>query len=63
MSITSFDQNGSGFLKFNSGTPRVWITGISEPSERSLLNWKEEGFDARYLPYDTHSLHMETQRV
>jgi carboxymethylenebutenolidase len=52
MSITSFDQNGSGFLKFNSGTPRVWITGTSEPSERSLLNWKEEGFDARYLPYD-----------
>lgn len=52
MSITSFDQNGSGFLKFNSGTPRVWITGDSEPSERTLLNWKEEGFDARYLPYD-----------
>jgi carboxymethylenebutenolidase len=52
MSITSFDQNGSGFLKFNSGTPRVWITGTSEPSERTLLNWKEEGFDARYLPYD-----------
>jgi carboxymethylenebutenolidase len=52
MSITSFDQNGSGFLKFNSGTPRIWITATSEPSERTLLNWKEEGFDARYLPYD-----------
>jgi len=52
MSITSFDQNGSGFLKFNSGTPRVWLTSTSEPSERALLNWKEEGFDARYLPYD-----------
>jgi carboxymethylenebutenolidase len=52
MSITSFDQNGSGFLKFNSGTPRIWITSTSEPSERTLLNWKEEGFDARYLPYD-----------
>jgi carboxymethylenebutenolidase len=53
MSITSFDQNGSGFLKFNSGTPRIWITGANEPSERTLLNWKEEGFDARYLPYDS----------
>jgi carboxymethylenebutenolidase len=52
MSITSFDQNGSGFLKFNSGTPRIWITATSEPAERTLLNWKEEGFDARYLPYD-----------
>lgn len=55
MSITSFDQNGSGFLKFNSGTPRVWITGASEPSERTLLHWKEEGFDARYLPYDPNN--------
>ncbi|KAH8727911.1 hypothetical protein GQ44DRAFT_79591 [Phaeosphaeriaceae sp. PMI808] len=53
MSITSFEQNGSGFLKFNSGTPRIWITATSEPSERTLLNWKEEGFDARYLPYDS----------
>ncbi|KAL5120899.1 hypothetical protein ACEQ8H_001086 [Pleosporales sp. CAS-2024a] len=52
MSITSFDHNGSGFLKFNSATPRVWITGASEPSEKTLLNWKEEGFDARHLPYD-----------
>jgi carboxymethylenebutenolidase len=52
MSITSFEQNGSGFLKFNSGPPRVWITSASEPSERALLNWWEEGFDARYLPYD-----------
>lgn len=53
MSITSFDQNGSGFLKFNTGTPRVWLTSASEPSERTLLAWKEEGFDARYLPYDS----------
>jgi carboxymethylenebutenolidase len=52
MSITSFDQNGSGFLKFNSGTPRIWITNVSSPSEKTLLAWKEEGFDARYLPYD-----------
>jgi carboxymethylenebutenolidase len=52
MSITSFDQNGSGFLKFNTGTPRVWLTSTSGPSEKTLLAWKEEGFDARYLPYD-----------
>jgi carboxymethylenebutenolidase len=52
MSITSFDQNSGRFLSFNSGSPRVWITSVSAPSERTLLNWKEEGFDARYLPYD-----------
>lgn len=52
MSITSFDQNGGGFLKFNTGSPRIWITSATEPSERTLLSWKEEGFDARYLPYD-----------
>lgn len=52
MSITSFDQNGSSFLSFNSGSPCVWLTGPSEPSERTLLSWKEEGFNARYLPYD-----------
>lgn len=52
MSITSFEQNGSGFLTFNSGAPRIWITSRTEPSERAILSWKEEGFDARYLPYN-----------
>ncbi|KAF2027893.1 hypothetical protein EK21DRAFT_102223 [Setomelanomma holmii] len=52
MSITSFGENNSRFLQFNTGTPRVYITSSSEPSERTLLNWKEEGFDPRYLSYD-----------
>tara|TARA_R110002003_G_scaffold243_3_gene17378 strand:+ start:25665 stop:26822 length:1158 start_codon:yes stop_codon:yes gene_type:complete len=52
MSITSFGESSSRFLHFNTQTPRIWITSTLEPSERTLLNWKEEGFDARYLPYD-----------
>lgn len=52
MSITSFDQNGGGFLQFNKGQPRVYITSAGSISERTILNWKEEGFDARFLQYD-----------
>lgn len=52
MSITSFDQNGGGFLQFNKGPPRIYITSAGNLSERSILNWKEEGFDAQFLPYD-----------
>lgn len=52
MSITSFDQNGGSFLKFNSSPPRIYLTSASPASEKSLLSWKEEGFDAEYLPYD-----------
>ncbi|KAL6702991.1 hypothetical protein ACN47E_010346 [Coniothyrium glycines] len=52
MSITTFDQNGGGFLKFNTGPPRIYLTSADAVSERTLLNWKEEGFDARVLHYD-----------
>lgn len=52
MSITSFDNNGGGFLKFNNAPPRVWLSSSTPVSEKSLLSWKEEGFNAQYLPYD-----------
>lgn len=52
MSITSFDQNGSSFLKFNSSPPRIYLTSHTSASEKALLSWKEEGFDAHYLPFD-----------
>lgn len=52
MSITSFDQNGSSFLKFNSSPPRVYLTSQTAIPEKILLWWKEEGFDAHYIPYE-----------
>lgn len=55
MSITSFEQNGSSFLGFNSSPPRVYITTASPAPEKALLAWKEEGFDAQHLPYDPAS--------
>lgn len=51
MSITSFDQNNSRFLSFNNGNPRIYIASVNAPSERTLLTWKDEGFDAQHLPY------------
>ncbi|KAF2005786.1 hypothetical protein P154DRAFT_285245 [Amniculicola lignicola CBS 123094] len=45
-------MSGPGFLTFNSNPPRLYITATAtHPSERSLLYWKEEGFDVTYLPY------------
>ena len=55
MSITSFDQNGGSFLKFNSSPPRIYLTSSSPASEKALLSWKEEGFDAQHLPYNPSS--------
>ncbi|OAL52018.1 hypothetical protein IQ07DRAFT_506752 [Pyrenochaeta sp. DS3sAY3a] len=52
MSITSFDQNGNSFLKFNSSPPRVYLSSSTPGSEKALFAWKEEGFDAHFLPYD-----------
>ncbi|KAF2195016.1 NTF2-like protein [Zopfia rhizophila CBS 207.26] len=53
MSLTTPTKSGSGFLTFNSLPPRVWIASSSpQPPEKTLLYWKEEGFDATYLPYD-----------
>jgi carboxymethylenebutenolidase len=53
MSVASSQPGEGGFLKFSSGPPRIFLTDLSpHPSERLLLAWKEEGFDATYLPYD-----------
>lgn len=54
MSTVTSNKPTSGFLSFNSGPPRIWLTGASpHPPERDLLAWKDEGFDASYLPYNS----------
>ncbi len=65
MSITSFDQNGGSFLKFNSHPPRIYLTSSSPASEKALLSWKEEGFDAQHLPYhpSTQSAYIHTLKT
>lgn len=46
-------QLGSSFLSFNKNPPRIVVTDSKpHPPERLLLGWREEGFDARYLPFD-----------
>ncbi|PVI02185.1 hypothetical protein DM02DRAFT_613149 [Periconia macrospinosa] len=52
-------QNGSsGFLSFNSHPPRIWLTAPSNHSpERALLDWRDEGYEASYLPYDPNDPH------
>ncbi|KAI4932111.1 uncharacterized protein J4E92_004010 [Alternaria infectoria] len=57
MSITSFDNKPGtgGFLKFNSGPPRIYLTCALPAPEKALLSWREEGYDAQYLPYDTNT--------
>lgn len=52
MSITSFDQTGGGFLRFNNGPPRIYLTSNIAASEKDILSWKEEGFEAEFLPFD-----------
>jgi hypothetical protein len=54
MSTASSQAGEGGFLKFNTGPPRVFLTDSSpHASETALLSWKEEGFAATYLPYDS----------
>ena len=63
MSMAASQPGEGGFLKFNSGPPRVFLTDSSpHPSETALLAWKEEGFDATFLPYDpsTQSAYIRT---
>ncbi|KAF2108337.1 hypothetical protein BDV96DRAFT_616386 [Lophiotrema nucula] len=63
MSITTPTQSGSGFLTFNSLPPRLWLTAASpHPPEKTLLYWKEEGFDVTYLPYNSsqHNQYLQT---
>jgi carboxymethylenebutenolidase len=52
MSSQTHPFQGPGFLSFNSHAPRIWITSSSSHApEKLLLAWKEEGFEANYLPY------------
>lgn len=57
MSITSFDNKPGtgGFLKFNSGPSRIYLTCALPAPEKALLSWREEGYDAQYLPYDPNT--------
>lgn len=41
-----------GFLSFNSGPSRIYMTSPSpHPPEKALIAWKEEGYTVTYLPY------------
>ncbi|KAF2703151.1 hypothetical protein K504DRAFT_393201 [Pleomassaria siparia CBS 279.74] len=52
MSSKTQPLQGTGFLSFHSHPPRIWLTSSSShASEKTLLAWKEEGFEANYLPY------------
>ncbi|USP75298.1 hypothetical protein yc1106_02572 [Curvularia clavata] len=56
MSITSFgsEPGRGGFLTFNSSPPRIYLTSTLPAPEKALLAWREEGYDAQFLPYDPH---------
>ncbi|KAF2788949.1 hypothetical protein K505DRAFT_328582 [Melanomma pulvis-pyrius CBS 109.77] len=55
MSSSTQPLQGPGFLNFNSHPPRIWLTSSSSHApEQTLLAWKEEGFEANYLPYTPH---------
>jgi len=42
----------SSFINFNAAPTRVYVTSASpHPPERTLLWWKEDGFDVHYIPY------------
>jgi hypothetical protein len=55
MSITSFDQRGGGFLSFNKGPPRLYVTSALPAPEKALADWSEEGYEAEFIPYDPAS--------
>ncbi|KAF2650982.1 NTF2-like protein [Lophiostoma macrostomum CBS 122681] len=53
MSITAPSNGGSSFLSFNQHAPRLFITSTApQAPEKTLLYWKNEGFDVRYLRYN-----------
>jgi carboxymethylenebutenolidase len=67
MSITSFDNapGSGGFLKFNSGPPRIYLTSPLPAPEKALLAWREEGYDAHFLSYDrtTQATYIRTLKT
>ena len=55
MSSLTQPLQGPGFLNFNSSPPRIWLTASSPHApEKTLLAWKEEGFETNYLPFTPH---------
>ncbi|KAF2639937.1 hypothetical protein P280DRAFT_549779 [Massarina eburnea CBS 473.64] len=66
MSSTAPSQTGPGFLAFNSRAPRIWLTAPSvHAPERALVYWRDEGYDASYLPYDPndHANYVRTLKT
>lgn len=58
--MTSFDtQPGrGGFLTFNSSPPRIYLTSSLPAPEKALLAWRDEGYDAQFLPYEPNKQHQ-----
>lgn len=53
MSVTSSAPGTGGFLKFNNGPPKIFMTDSTpHPPEKALLSWKEEGYHVTYFQYD-----------
>ena len=53
MSVGSSAPGTGGFLKFNSGPPKIFLTDSTpQPPEKALLSWKEEGYDVTYIQYN-----------
>lgn len=49
MAVTKPTQ---GFLSFNSGPARIYLTtSAPHPPEKALIAWKEEGYEVTFLPY------------
>lgn len=56
MSVSSSAPGTGGFLKFNNGPPKIFMTDSTpHPPEKALLSWKEEGYDVTYIQYDPAS--------
>ncbi|KAL1311523.1 hypothetical protein AAFC00_001644 [Neodothiora populina] len=46
-------NTGGGFLKFNSKPPRIYLTSEDPDFDPfTIQQWKSEGFDVQYLPFD-----------
>jgi hypothetical protein len=53
MSVASSAPGTGGFLNFNNGPPKIFMTDSTRhPPEKALLSWKEEGYDVTYFQYD-----------
>ena len=53
MSIIAPSVGGTSFLTFNQNPPRLFLTSTAPAApEKTLLYWKNEGFDVRYLRYN-----------